>query len=402
MVKKILIGVGALAALLAIAAGGLFFKASSTLNSPVEAPLPPIAAATDAQSIERGRHIFMNVCANCHMQDSQGRVAGGQMKDLPEVFGPIYSANLTTHPTAGIASMKDEEIARAVRYGVRRDGRRIVIMPVLGMSDEDLAAVIGFMRSGDPVFAADERAQPHPRLSLVGTLALGMSFAPVASHPASGLKAPPKGPTPEYGRYLAFEVYGCAECHSPGVAQDRHHKPEAFSGGFEFPTPAGTIFSTNITFHESGLGKWNLAQFTRALRDGVNPEGYVLRDPMIRVRGLDDADAEAMYRFLQTLPKLAAQPLPESAAPRAKASAQAAPEQLFAQLGCVSCHAEGAKFRAMLKRSVSKPTVEVAQWIRNPEAVVPGTQMPTYAELIDESQSMSLAAWVQQQAVHIP
>jgi mono/diheme cytochrome c family protein len=285
---------------------------------------------------------------------------------------------------------------------VRRDGRRIVIMPVLGMSDEDLSAVIGFMRSGDPIFAPDERAQPHPELSPVGKLALGMGLGPVASHPASGLKAPEKGPTPEYGRYLVFNVYGCAECHSPGVSDDRMHKPEALSGGFQFLTPAGSIYSTNITFHEKGLGKWTLAQFTHALRNGVNPEGYVVRDPMIRVRGLSDSDAEAMFRFLETAPKQEGKPIPADAAPRTKAAAQAAPEQLFAQLGCVACHAEGARYRQMLKRSVEKPTEEVARWIRNPEATAPGTQMPTYAELIDETQAMNLATWVKAQAANIP
>lgn len=402
MLKKILIGVGGLLGLLVVGIGGLFWKASSTLSSPVEAPLPPLQAATDEASLERGRHIFTNVCAGCHMQDSSGRVAGGLIADLPPPFGAVYAANITSHPTAGIGSMKDEEIARAVRYGVRRDGRRIVIMPVLGMSDEDLRAVIGFMRSNDPLFAPDERPQPHPELSPVGTLALGLSLAPIASHPASGLQAPPQGPTPEYGRYLAFDVYGCAECHSPGVAQDRMHKPEAFSGGFEFMTAAGSVYSTNITFHESGLGRWSLEQFSRAMREGVNPDGYVLREPMMRVRGLKDTDAEALYRFLQTLPKLAGKPIPEGAAVRAKASPQAAPEQLFTQLGCVSCHGKGARFQAMLKRAKDKPAVEVARWIRNPEAIVPGTQMPTYAELIDETQAVALAAWVQEQAAHIP
>ncbi len=402
MVKKVLIGVAVLVALLLIAAGGLYFKASSALSDPVEAPLPPLQASQDPQAIERGRHIFMNVCAGCHMQDSSGRIAGGHLKDLPEVFGAIYAANLTAHETAGIGAVKDEQIARAVRYGVRRDGRRIVLMPVLGMSDEDLTAVISFMRSGDPVFAPDERPQPPQQLSVVGKLALGMSFAPVASFPAAGLKAPAKGPTAEYGRYLAYDVYACAECHTPGVEQDRMHKPKAFTGGFEFGTPAGAVFSTNLTFHESGLNGWTLEQFTRALREGINPQGYVLRDPMIRVRGLDDTDAEALYRFLESLPKQQAAQLPEHAAPRVKASAQAAPEQLFAQLGCNACHAEGARYRTMLKRSVSKPVEEVARWIRNPEATAPGTQMPTYAELLDEAQATSLAAWVQKQAATIP
>ncbi|QRK10117.1 cytochrome c [Archangium violaceum] len=104
----------------------------------------------------------------------------------------------------------------------------------------------------------------------------------------------------------------------------------------------------------------------------------------------------------QTLPKLPGKPLPATATPRVKASSQTNPEQLFTQLGCAGCHAEGARYRAVLKRSREKPTAEVARWIRNPQASAPGTQMPTYAQLLDESQAMSLAAWVQQHAATIP
>jgi hypothetical protein len=38
----------------------------------------------------------------------------------------------------------------------------------------------------------------------------------------------------------------------------------------------------------------------------------------------------------------------------------------------------------------------VAKWIRNPESFKPGTQMPTFAPLIDEGQAIELAKWVQE------
>ncbi|AKJ01170.1 cytochrome c [Archangium gephyra] len=402
MLKKILMGAGALVGLLVIAVVGLAVRGNSVLNSPVEVPMPAVTAATEPHAVERGRRLFMDVCASCHMQDGSGRVAGGRMPDMPEFLGTVYTANLTLHPTAGIGSLKDGELARMVRYGVRRDGRRALGMPLLSMSDEDLSAVIGFMRSGHPIFTPDERVQPPSELSTVGKLLISFLLPPLPNHPGSGVRAPPKGPTPEYGRYLAFSVYGCGDCHTPGLSPDKVDGLEAFSGGFEFPMPSGVVsVSTNLTFHENGLGKWTLEQFIRAMREGVNAEGYVVREPMLRVRGLEDVELEALYRFLQTLPKHPGKPVPTSATPRVKASSQASPEQLFNQLGCVGCHAEGARYRAVLKRSLEKPTAEVARWIRNPEASAPGTQMPTYAQLLDESQAMSLAAWVQQLAATI-
>lgn len=399
MLKKILIG---LVVLVVLAAGTLFWSASSKLSASVDAPLPPIHASTDPQVLARGEHIFKNVCYDCHVQDSSGHAAGGVMLDLPKPFGPITTANLTSHPTAGIKSVDDEKIARAVRFGVSRDGHRLIVMPLFGMSDEDLTAVISFLRSGDSLFAPDERVQPRPQLTPLGKFAMGMGLAPIPTWAASGIKAPAKGPTAEYGAYLAKEVYVCAECHTPGHDGAKARGPDAFKGGFKFvDTAQGGIYSTNITFHEKGLAGYTLPEFTRALRDGITRDGYALRAPMMRVRGLDDVDAEALYVFLQSLPK-SDSTLPDDAAPRVKAAAQEKPEVLFVQLGCTLCHGEGAKYRGKLKQSRGKSSEEVARWIRNPESIIPGTQMPTYAQLLDEPQAASLAAWVQQQAANIP
>jgi mono/diheme cytochrome c family protein len=399
-----MIVLGGALGLLVLIVGGLFLKASSKLSSAAQAPVPPLKAATTPEALARGEHIFKNVCYDCHVQDSSGRAAGGVMGDLPKPFGPVHAANLTSHPTAGIQGLSDEQLAQVIRFGVRRDGKRMVVMPVFGMSDDDLSAVIGFLRTNDALFAPDERVQPTPTqtLSPLGKLALGMGMAPLATWPASGIKAPAKAATVEYGAYLANEVYVCAECHTPGVDGAKARGPDAYKGGFKFvDTPEGGIYSTNITFHETGLAGYTLPEFTRALRDGVSRDGHALRLPMMRVRGLDEVDAEAMYLFLQSLPKAESR-LPEDAAPRVKAAAQHDAAHLFSNLGCALCHGSGAKYQGMLKNARGKSPEEVARWIRNPESISPGTQMPTYEKLLDESQARALAEWVQAQATNIP
>ncbi len=397
--KKVLKVLGGLVALLVVAIGGLYFKANSTLTERVDVALPPIKAATDPQSLARGEHIFRSVCVDCHA--SNDRASGSIMPDVPAPLAVAYTANLTAHPTAGIKSVSDEQIARAVRFGINRDGQRLMIMSRYAMSDEDLASVIGFMRSGDPLFTPDEKVQPRPQLSFVGRLAMGMGMSYIPTWPVSGIKAPPKGPTAEYGAYLSSAVYACADCHTPGHDATKSQGPDAYKGGFKFlDTPEGGIYSTNLTFHETGLGSYTLPEFSRVLREGIARDGHALRFPMIRLRGLDDVDAQALYTFFQSLPKAESR-LPKDAAPRVKV-AQQAPEQLFSQLGCALCHGEGAKHRAMLKQARGKEASEVARWIRNPETIRPGTQMPTYEEVLDETQAMSLATWVQAQAANIP
>jgi hypothetical protein len=60
----------------------------------------------------------------------------------------------------------------------------------------------------------------------------------------------------------------------------------------------------------------------------------------------------------------------------------------------VSCHGPGAPHANALARAVDKPAVDLARCIRNPERTIPGTPMPTYAELIDEASALELATWI--------
>jgi mono/diheme cytochrome c family protein len=37
---------------------------------------------------------------------------------------------------------------------------------------------------------------------------------------------------------------------------------------------------------------------------------------------------------------------------------------------------------------------QLARWIRNPEAFLPGTVMPTFAPVLDEAGALELAEWI--------
>jgi len=72
----------------------------------------------------------------------------------------------------------------------------------------------------------------------------------------------------ERGAYI-FAAAGCAECHT-----DRKNHGPALAGGRALKTPFGTFYSPNITPDPAtGIGKWSDADFTRALREGIGPEG---------------------------------------------------------------------------------------------------------------------------------
>jgi mono/diheme cytochrome c family protein len=268
------------------------------------------------------------------------------------------------------------------------------------MADEDIAAVIGYMRSGSPDFEPWPEKAPPTKLTFLGN-AIGVFVLGINPDPRTPVKAPPRGPTAEYGKYLAQGVYDCLYCHTAGFANNdvKEKHPEAFAGGFEYIVPEadGIIYSANITPHETqGIGKWTLEQFKLALREGVTPDRHVLRKPMPRYRYVDDVEIEAIYAFLKTVPVAETPKLAKTPVPRPKAEGlDGNPEKLFTSLGCTYCHGPKGQFRDRLKNALGKQPEEVAKWIRNPESFKPGTQMPTFASLIDERQAVELAKWVQ-------
>ncbi|WP_338869100.1 c-type cytochrome [Myxococcus stipitatus] len=269
----------------------------------VQAPYPAIHADSSSAALERGAAIFHASCEACHRGGDMETASGAPLHELPSYMGSFHSSNLTSHPTAGIGSATDGELARAIRYAVSRDGR-LMVMPSYGMGDKDVAAVLGFMRSNHPLFSPDPKLAPRSEFSFIG--GLGFRFItgnePV-QRPPLGIPVPSKGPTLEYGRYMAHDVYDCASCHTPGFSPDKTSDDKVFSGGMAFKDAEGhEVLSSNITFHATGLAHWTLEDFTRAVRDGIAPDGSMVRMPMPRFRGMDNDEARALYDYLRSMP----------------------------------------------------------------------------------------------------
>jgi mono/diheme cytochrome c family protein len=96
----------------------------------------------------------------------------------------------------------------------------------------------------------------------------------------------------ENGKYVAIAA-DCAACHSaPGG------KP--FAGGLPMASPVGTIYSTNITPDKnSGIGKYSLNDFDRAVRHGIAANGTSLYPamPYPSYARMTDADLRALYAY---------------------------------------------------------------------------------------------------------
>jgi mono/diheme cytochrome c family protein len=103
------------------------------------------------------------------------------------------------------------------------------------------------------------------------------------------------------GEVLAGAGY-CAVCHTRQGGQ-------LLAGGYPMPTPFGTIYSTNITPEpETGIGRWSLEAFTRAMHEGISRDGSHLFPafPYDHFTKVSDDDVGAIYAYLMTRPPVRA------------------------------------------------------------------------------------------------
>jgi mono/diheme cytochrome c family protein len=101
------------------------------------------------------------------------------------------------------------------------------------------------------------------------------------------------------GAYLA-KAAGCAACHT-----ETKKDAVPYAGGRELKTPFGTFYGPNITPHpEAGIGRWSEADFLRALRSGVRPDGahYFPAFPYPSFTLISDADVRDLWAYFRSLP----------------------------------------------------------------------------------------------------
>ncbi|AWN50021.1 hypothetical protein DK419_12585 [Methylobacterium terrae] len=128
-------------------------------------------------------------------------------------------------------------------------------------------------------------------------LAAGFGLAAWRSSLAPGGPGPGETAPERVRRGATLAALGyCASCHTAEGGRP-------YAGGRGIATPFGTIYATNITPDpETGLGRWTLAAFARAMREGVDREGRHLYPafPYTHYAGLSDADVAALYAFTMT------------------------------------------------------------------------------------------------------
>jgi cytochrome c553 len=278
------------AALLVLALAGF-----SRLNRHYDNPAADIKIAGTPDQIARGEKLA-HVCVSCHTQDNQLPLSGTNFAakfDFPP-FGTLYAPNLT--PSGDIQDWSDGEVIRAIREGVHRDGRSLLIMPSAdfrNLSDEDVQALVAYLRSQP----ATGGPTPQNQFNLLGAIFTNLADFRVAQAPVGRVTAPPVG-TVAYGKYQV-DIMGCRDCHGDQL-QGR------VENGQPGPPPGPNL--TLIIPH------WTEDDFMTFFNSGVLPGGgkvpiLTLKSgfseprmpwPTIRAAATDE-DLKAMYAYLHSL-----------------------------------------------------------------------------------------------------
>jgi mono/diheme cytochrome c family protein len=296
----------------AIVAAILAVAVSATIGwrpfiGPRTRPLTGRKFESTPERLARGNYLANSIsgCMFCHSPHDwnapgapiiEGKLGAGAPFPLDGLPGRIVAPNITPNAETGAGTWSDDQLARAIREGIGHDGRALFpLMPYgnfHGMSDEDLASVVVYLRSLTAV-----------RNSLPGTeIAFPVKYL-IRSAPEP-VQAAVSSLTPDtsaaYGAYLV-RISGCADCHTP-MQRGQPLPGLAFGGGSEFKGPYGTVTSANITPDPSGIGYYDEKIFFAALRTGkVGARALNPIMPWGMLSGMTDSDLHAMFAYLRTL-----------------------------------------------------------------------------------------------------
>jgi mono/diheme cytochrome c family protein len=267
-----------------------------------------VVASTDPDVIERGAYLAYGPahCAYCHTtEDKHARLDAGERVPLSGGYvfdigiAKLPTPNLTPDKETGIGDLSDGKLARMLRHNVRSNGVAAVpIMEFENLSEEDLVAVLSYLRSQEPV-----RNEVPPReLRLVGKAISAFLLKPTGPTGTPPLTSPASGATVERGAYLVNNVAACAGCHTKRSHMDGSYLAPKLSGGTPMEGEGGKLYTPpNLTPHE-GTGhivQWTEDQFVHRFRAGVVNQGTHM--PWQAYARMSDDDLRAIFRYLRTV-----------------------------------------------------------------------------------------------------
>jgi len=110
----------------------------------------------------------------------------------------------------------------------------------------------------------------------------------------------------ERGRYVVEVIAACGNCHTPS-GPDGRDMSRHLAGGLHITDGGIDAWTANITQdRETGIGDWSDEQITRAIREGIRPDGSMIGPimPIGLYRNISDVDIRAIVAYLRTIKPL--------------------------------------------------------------------------------------------------
>lgn len=288
MIKKIIVRAITLLVLVFVFASAFVHLRFNSLSDAQYAQ-PPVSIHEEVAKADKnlGKRIFTvrNGCVECHGVN----LAGAKVMENG-AMGSIWGANITP---AGLQGWSDEDIARAIRYGVHKSGRSLRFMPSFdfeGLSKGDIAAVIAYVRSVPAVNEPSHENSFGPVVRMLSVLGkMPIMFPALVIKPDQAFaEKPAEAANPLFGEYLGRTCVGC-------------HGVELRGG----PIPGGDPSwpeAANIRLGADPL--WTEAKFRQLIQSGVSPRtNQALRPPMpiAALKQLTDTEISALWQYLSSL-----------------------------------------------------------------------------------------------------
>jgi mono/diheme cytochrome c family protein len=272
-----------------------------TYKQTFEVPLTGITSSTDSAIVERGKYLVLGPshCYACHTNDSlralkvKEPLIGGNVYKTP--FGNFNIPNITMDKETGIGNLTDEEIARSIRYNLNhKDEAMAGFMSYNNMSDDDLRAIVSYLRTTEPV----KNTVPDHDLNMLGKVLVRFMIRPYLENNISALKP---DTTAEYGNYLAHTVGQCNSCHTKRDKIGRF-VGEPFAGGSVWDLEDAVYTSANLTPDDTTgrIAHWTEDIFIQRFHTGRVLEKSPM--PWEAYENMNEDDLKALFRFFNSLP----------------------------------------------------------------------------------------------------
>lgn len=239
------------------------------------APRPErLAGATPAELADGPRQLKVLGCVSCHGEGLRGNL----FFDEPNV-AKLHAPNLTLIA----AKASDQQLAQGIRQGIGHEGHALFAMPsaqYARLTDGEVAALIHAIRA----LPRGGKQTPPVQLGPIGRIGIATGkFKPQPKLVEEYAQQMPADFGPELARGRHLAMTNCAECHGPSL-----------NGGE--PKPGLKAPDLDIA------GAYDLAGFTRLMREGVPPGSKKLQlmDDISRndLKHLRDDEIEAIHAYL--------------------------------------------------------------------------------------------------------